>query len=163
MQSSWGVHYDFVSLSGSGSGLLQTPYEIFIDFLSFKVAVNAIVPRSPFFSFCTPKCCRLQKKMRLDICVNQMQLLPRAVSPLTVVAKMEVSPHDEMANSQGMRVFAVEIYELPEDFVSFLALCGVQSSPLVFSRTMRSCVQSTTGSGTGKHSYSMSALFRVEC
>ena len=45
---------------------------------------------------------------------------------------MEVSPQMEVANPQGMKVFAVERPGLPEDFVSFPALCGVQSLPLVF-------------------------------
>ena len=36
---------------------------------------------------------------------------------------MEVSPHEEIANPQGMRFFAVERHGLPEDFVSFRALC----------------------------------------
>ena len=44
----------------------------------------------------------------------------------------EVSPQEKMANPQGMKIFAVEKPGLPEDFVSFPALCGVQSSPLVF-------------------------------
>ena len=48
------------------------------------------------------------------------------------MAEMEVSPQEEMANPQGMKVFAVERPELPEDFVYFSALCEVQSSPLVF-------------------------------
>ena len=48
------------------------------------------------------------------------------------MAKMEISPQEEMANPQGTKVFAVERHGLPEDFVSFPALCGVQSSPLVF-------------------------------
>ena len=48
------------------------------------------------------------------------------------MAEMEVSPQEEMANPQGMKVFAVERPGLPEDFVPFSALCGVQSSPLVF-------------------------------
>ena len=48
------------------------------------------------------------------------------------MAEMEVSPQEEMANPQGMKGFAVEKLGLPEDFVSFPALCGVQSSPLVF-------------------------------
>ena len=47
------------------------------------------------------------------------------------MAEMEVSPQKEMANPQGMKVFAVERSGLPEDFASFPALCGVQSSPLV--------------------------------
>ena len=48
------------------------------------------------------------------------------------MVEMEVSPQEEMANPQGMKVFAVERPGLPEDFVAFPALCGVQSSPLVF-------------------------------
>ena len=48
------------------------------------------------------------------------------------MAEMEVSPQREIANPQGMKVFAVERPGLPEDFVSFPALCGVQSLPLVF-------------------------------
>ena len=48
------------------------------------------------------------------------------------MAEMEVSPLEEMAYPQEMKVFAVERPGLPEDFVYFAALCGVQSSPLVF-------------------------------
>ena len=49
------------------------------------------------------------------------------------MAEMEVSPQEEMASLQGLKVFAVERHGIPEDFVFFPALmCGVQSSPLVF-------------------------------
>ena len=48
------------------------------------------------------------------------------------MAEMEVSPQEEVANPQGMKVFAVERPGLPEDFVYFPGLCGVQSSPLVY-------------------------------
>ena len=48
------------------------------------------------------------------------------------MAEMEVSPQEKMANPQEMKVFAVERPGFPEDFVSFPALCGVQSSPLVY-------------------------------
>ena len=48
------------------------------------------------------------------------------------MAEMEVSPQEEMANLRGMKVFVVERPGLPEDFVSFPALCEVQLSPLVF-------------------------------
>ena len=48
------------------------------------------------------------------------------------MAEMEVSPQEEMANPQGIKVFAVEISGLSGDFMYFPALCGVQSSPLVF-------------------------------
>ena len=61
--------------------------------------------------------------------LGHFQLLSRAVA---VIAEMEVSPQEERANPQGMKVFAVERHGVPEEFVSFRALCGVQSSPLVF-------------------------------
>ena len=61
--------------------------------------------------------------------LDHLQLFSRVVA---VMAEMGVRPQEEMANPQGMKVFAVERPGLPEDFVSFPALCGVQSSPLVF-------------------------------
>ena len=73
--------------------------------------------------------------MRLNACFNEMApfgpfaALSRAVA---VMAEMEVSSKEEMTNPQGIKVFAVERHGLPEDFVYFPALCGVQSSPLVF-------------------------------
>ena len=48
------------------------------------------------------------------------------------MAEIEVIPQEEMANPQGMKVFTVKRPGLPEDFVSSPALCGMQSSPLVF-------------------------------
>ena len=44
---------------------------------------------------------------------------------MTGTAKIEVNPQENMANPQYMKVFAVETSGLPEDFVSFCALCGV--------------------------------------
>ena len=82
--------------------------------------------------------------MRLNVCFNEIalfglfalgafrfffKLLSKAVAAMV---EMEVSPQEKIANPQGMKVFAVERPGLPEDFVSFPALCGVQSSPLVF-------------------------------
>ena len=61
--------------------------------------------------------------------LGHLELLSRAVA---VLAEMEVIPQEEMANREGVKVFAVERHELPEDSVYFSALCGVQSSPLVF-------------------------------
>ena len=61
--------------------------------------------------------------------LGHLQLLSKAVAAM---AEMEVSPQEEIANPQGMKVFAVERPGLPEDFVYFPALCGVQSSPFVF-------------------------------
>ena len=61
--------------------------------------------------------------------LGHLELLSKAVAAM---AEMEVSPQEDMANPQGLKVFAVERPGLPEDFVSFHALCGVQSSPPVF-------------------------------
>ena len=61
--------------------------------------------------------------------LGYLRLLSNGVAAMV---EMEVSPQEEMANPQGMEVVAVERPGLPEDFVSFPALCGVQSSPLVF-------------------------------
>ena len=76
--------------------------------------------------------------MRVNVCVNEMApfgpfaALSRAVAPMTGMAEMEASPQKKMSNPQCMERFAVERHGLPEDFVFFHALCGVQSSPLVF-------------------------------
>ena len=48
------------------------------------------------------------------------------------MTEMEVSPQEKITNPQGVKMFAVERHGLPEGFVYFPALCGVQSSPLVF-------------------------------
>ena len=61
--------------------------------------------------------------------LGHLQLFSRVVA---VMAEMEVSPQEDMANPQGTKLLAVERPGLPEDFVSFPALCGMQSSPLVF-------------------------------
>ena len=65
--------------------------------------------------------------------LGHLQLLSKAVAAM---AEMEVSPQEEMANLQGMKVFVVERPGLPEDFVSFPALCEVQLSPLVFASNL---------------------------
>ena len=51
--------------------------------------------------------------------LGYLQLLSKAVAAM---AEMDVSPQEEMANPQGMKVFAVERPGLPEVFVFFL-LC----------------------------------------
>ena len=67
--------------------------------------------------------------------LGHLQLLSKTVAAM---AEMEVSPQEEMANLQGLKVFAIERPGLPEDFVYFPALCGVQSSPLVFAPNLSS-------------------------
>ena len=64
--------------------------------------------------------------------LGHLQLLSRAVALMIGIAKMGVSPQEEMANPQDMKVFTVERHEVSEDFLFFRTLCGVRSSPLVF-------------------------------
>ena len=45
---------------------------------------------------------------------------------MTGMSEMGVSPQEEMADPQDMKVFAVERHGLPEDFVYFPDLCGMQ-------------------------------------
>ena len=74
-------------------------------------------------------------KMRLNVCFNEMALFglfAALIKGCSSYGRMEVSPQEEMANPQGVKVFAVKRPGLPEGFVSFPTLCGVQSSPLVF-------------------------------
>ena len=62
--------------------------------------------------------------------LGHLRLLSKAVA---VRAEVEINSQEEMANPQGMKLFAVERHGLPEDFVYCPAMCGVQSSsPLVF-------------------------------
>ena len=63
--------------------------------------------------------------------LGHLQLVSKTLAA-TSMAEMKVSPQEEMANPQGLKVYAVERPGLPEDFMSFPALCGVQSLPLVF-------------------------------
>ena len=67
------------------------------------------------------------------------------------MAEMEVSPQEEMANPQEMKVFAVERPGIPEDFVSFLALCGMRSSPLVFAPNLPFVRGPLRGRHRGRH------------
>ena len=63
--------------------------------------------------------------MRLNVCFNEMALFglfAALIKGCSSYAEMEVSPQEEMANPQGMKVFTVERPGLPEDFVYFPAL-----------------------------------------
>ena len=71
---------------------------------------------------------------------------------------MQVRPQEEMANPQGMKMFAVERKGLSEDFVSFRALCGVQSPPLVFAPNRVFGSGSLQGQAQGETLCFMSAL-----
>ena len=73
--------------------------------------------------------------MRLNVCFNEMALFEPFVALIkgcSSYGRNGGQPQEERANPQGMKVFAVERPGLPEDFVSFPTLCGMQSSPLVF-------------------------------
>ena len=78
--------------------------------------------------------------------LGHLQLLSKAVA---AIAEMEVIPQEEMANPQGMKVFAVERPGLLEDFVFFPALCEVQSSPVEICSEPAVCSGSATVVVTG--------------
>ena len=67
------------------------------------------------------------------------------------MAEMEVSPQEEMANPQGMKVFAVERPGLPEDFVSFPVLCGGNRRHSYLLRICRSFGVRYSGRYRGRH------------
>ena len=90
--------------------------------------------------------------MRLNVCFNEMALFGPFVALIKGCRSYDRNgdqPIEEMANPQGTKVFAVERPRLPEDFVSFPALCGVQSSPLVICSESAVCSGSATVVGTG--------------
>ena len=64
------------------------------------------------------------------------------------MAEMEVIPQEEMANPQGMKVFAIERPGLPEDFVSFPALWSAIVATRICSESVV-CSGSATLVGTG--------------
>ena len=74
---------------------------------NLKVAVNTIVPRSPFFAFCTPKSRPLQakNKMRFKVCISEMALF---------------EPY-----AAGTTVLPIDRHGFAEGFVSFRTLCVV--------------------------------------
>ena len=109
--------------------------------ISVKVAVNTIVPRSPFFFVFVPQnpdCYTHQKKRgrispSMEWCyLCYLQLVSKAKNPLTPMAKEEVCPRDEIADPPGMAVLPIDIYGFDEGLVSFRTLCGVQSSLVRF-------------------------------
>ena len=106
-----------------------------------KVAVNTIVPRSPFFFVFVPQNpdCYTHQKKRGRISPSMewrylcyLQLVSKAKNPLTPMAKEEVCPRDEIADPPGMAVLPIDIYGFDEGLVYFRTLCGVQSSLVRF-------------------------------
>ena len=65
------------------------------------------------------------------------------------MAEMEVSPKEEMANPQGMKVFVVERPGLPEDVVSFPALLECNRRHSYICSESAVCSGSATVVGTG--------------
>ena len=71
---------------------------------------------------------------------------------MTGMAEVEVSPQEEMANPQGMKMFSIKRYGLPKDFVLFRALCGVQSFATPICAESVDCLGPATVVGTGRDS-----------
>ena len=73
--------------------------------------------------------------MRLNVCFNEMALFGPFVALIkgcSSYGRNGGQPTRGDGKPARNEVFAVERPGLREDFVSFPALCGVQSSPLVF-------------------------------
>ena len=73
--------------------------------------------------------------MRLNVCFNEMALFgsfAALIKGCRSYGRNGGQPTRGVANRHKIEMFAVERPGLPENFVSFPALCGVQSSPLVF-------------------------------
>ena len=76
--------------------------------------------------------------MRSNVCVNEMALfgpfgaLFKDKYSLTVMAKKEVCPRDEIADPPGMAVLPIDTYGFGEGLVFVRTLCGVQSSLVRF-------------------------------
>ena len=111
-----------------------------LNFSSVKVAVNTIVPRSPFLLFVPQntdcykhkmKCGRMSASMKWR-CLGHLQPLSKAKHFTTAMAKKEVCPRDEIADPPGMAVFPIGIYGFDAGLVSFCTLCGVQLSLVRF-------------------------------
>ena len=106
---------------------------------SFKVAVNTVVPRSPFSAFCTPTDC-FKHKMKYDRIsasmqwryLGHLQFLSTVKHSLTAMAKKEVCPRDEIADPPGTANIPIDRHGFTEGLVPFRTLCGVQSSLVRF-------------------------------
>ena len=118
-----------------------------VDF--FKVAVNTIVPRSPFFAFAPQntdcckhkiKCGRMSASMKWR-CLGHLQPLSKAKHSTTVTAKKEVYPRDEIADPPGMAVLPINIYGFDAGLVSFRTLwCAIVAGEI--------CSESSDGLGS---------------
>ena len=69
--------------------------------------------------------------MRLNVCFNEMAPFGSFATLIKGCCSYgrnggQPTRGEEMASPQGMEVFVVERHVLPEDFVYFPALCGVQ-------------------------------------
>ena len=99
-------------------------------------------------------------KMRLNVCFNEMalfglfaalilQLLSKAVAAM---AEIEVSPQEEMANPQGMKVFAAERPGLLKISCLFLLCVECNRRHLYLLRICRSFgVRYNSGRHRGRH------------
>ena len=129
---------------------------LFCFVFSFKVAVNTVVPRSPFCAFCTPtdrykhkiKCDRISASMQWRY-LGHLQLLSKLKHSLTAMAKNEVCPRDEMADPPGTANIPIDRYGFTKGLVSFRSLCGVQSSLVKFAPNRAG---SATAAGTVRDS-----------
>ena len=83
--------------------------------------------------------------------LGHLQLLSLLSKAVVAMAEMEVSPQEEMADSQGMKVFAVERPGFPEDFVFFLLCVECNRRHSYFLRICRLFGVRYSGRHRGRH------------
>ena len=133
-------HYRIIYITITAAAAVEWGLLMKNDQIILKAALCTIDPRSPFFAFCTPNYCRLQKIniIQLNVCFDEkasfgpFAAFIKGCSTCDRGGRNGRQPTRKYANPEDMTMFAVERHGLPEHFVSFRGLCGVQSSPLVF-------------------------------
>ena len=92
--------------------------------------------------------------------LGHLQLLSRAVA---VMAEIEVSPQEEVANPEGMKVFAVERYAgLPQDSCLLVLCVECNRRPTRICAESADCLGSATYSGRYRERLCASGLRSLE-
>ena len=124
-----------------------------------KAVLYIIVPRPPFLLFVLQNIVGYKNDLECGLMsasmkwrhLGHLQLLSTAVAVMTGMTEMEVSPQEEMANPQDMKVFAVERHGLAENFVYFRALWSAIVATRICAKSA-DCLGSATVVGTGRDS-----------
>ena len=91
--------------------------------------------------------------MRLNVCFNEMALFgsfAALIKGCSSYGRNGSQPTREDDSPARLKVFAVERPGLPEDFVSFPALCGIAIVATRIYSEFADCLGSATVAGTGE-------------